>query len=143
MRRLIRIDARMFNDDLLPGWLRRGLRLLQAEQEPRAIEEDIDIPGPGDLDASDPLHRWELGCDRFGQGARRVLLPRSLAQPLSELKGDGKSQVPQLNLRRNFNGDLLHRQIEPLLYALPQMTRNMLPQSLQHRPLSVAMSFHL
>jgi len=101
--RFVWIDVGMLDDTLRSVRRRHDLlsRLQHLLQEMLPVEEGVDVPGTGHLDANHTVARLEGGDDRFGDG------PGCLTRLTREIETDRTGDVSQLRRGRVGERDLI------------------------------------
>ncbi len=98
VRRLVRVDCRVFDDRLVAGGWRHPVRLGEpGRQVMRPIEKKIEVPVRGRLDAGDAVDGAEGAGHFLGDDTR------GLAQAAGELECQGDGEVPEGAARGNVD----------------------------------------
>ena len=71
-----------------------------------AIEEDIEVPGAGDLDARYSVNVAQAGGKLGGEVAGVALLTGRGLNLFGKLEGKGKREIAEVGARRHFGSDV-------------------------------------
>ena len=109
MGSLVRVNVGVLDDDLaalpLRGSFRRGFQWLRVAC---AVQEQVDVTRPGDLDASDTRQRAQRTCNFLGD------LPRRSSQLSRQLHRQRQGHVAHLRPRRHIHDNVCLKAVLPL-----------------------------
>ncbi len=99
VRGLVRVDRRMFDDDLAAGFGRAAFAPEPLSGQGRSVEKEVEVPVGRRVHTCHAGNRAERVRDLFRDRARR------LPQPARQLEGDGDRQIAERAAGRNVDHD--------------------------------------